>query len=65
VDDMRIILNNFKSIDDKLRQLMQVLAFIARRPIANLALAVEFIASKGSDRVFFIYDFDYIFSGYS
>lgn len=61
VDDMLIILNSLKRVDDKLRQLMKVLAFVARKNIANLTLVVEFVASKGSEKVFFIYDFDYTF----
>lgn len=62
VDDMRIIIDNFKSIDEKLRRLMQVLALVARRTIADLALCIEFGASKGSGRVFYTHDFDYAFT---
>lgn len=61
--DMRVLFNRFKNIDGRLGQLMQVLGFVADRPVDTLALIVEFIVSKGSDSVFFTYDFDYAFSG--
>lgn len=62
-DDMRILFGRFKNIEGRLGQLMQVLGFVAGKPVDTLALIVEFIVSKGSDSLFFTYDFDFAFSG--
>ncbi len=62
-EDMRILVRRLREWNSELRQLLEFLAFADRRDIAELALTVDFLVSKGSNYLFHLFDFDYSWAG--
>lgn len=58
-DDVVIITRHFRALEERIDLLREVLALESDRPPDEITLCFDFVASRASDRTFYVFDFDY------